>query len=320
MEPVKVAVLMGGPSGEHDVSLRSGRGAVEALARRGWTVEPIVIPQAGTVEEACAFTRRALRDAAPDVAFIALHGPFGEDGTIQGLCEDLRLAYTGSTARTSRLGMDKVASKHRFEAAGLRVPRGHVVDRAASSPDVEGLAYPLVVKPTGQGSSLGVSIVTHQEELPAALDTAGRYGGRILIEEFVAGRELTVGVLGDEPLPIVEVRPGHPFFDYTAKYTAGLTEYLVPAPLAPELAATVQAAGLSAHRALGCRHFSRTDLILRDDGVPVILEVNTIPGLTPTSLLPKAAACVHLSYDALCEQIVMMALHGSPHVAGIARP
>ena len=315
-----VAVLMGGPSGEHDVSLRSGRGVVEALARRGWTVEPIVIPQTDTVEAARAFTTRALRDAVPDAAFIALHGPFGEDGTIQELCEDLHLAYTGSTARTSRLGMDKVASKQRFEAAGLCVPRGQVVDRSASSPDVAGLAYPLVVKPTGQGSSLGVSIVKREAELPAALDAAGRYGGRILIEEFVAGRELTVGVLGDEPLPIVEVRPRHPFFDYTAKYTAGLTEYLVPAPLAPELAAAVQAAGLSAHRALGCRHFSRTDLILREDGVPVILEVNTIPGLTPTSLLPKAAACVHLSYDALCEQLVMMALHDTPHVAGIAHP
>ena len=317
-EPCTVAVLMGGPSGEHDVSLRSGRGVVEALARRGWTAEPIVIPQALTVEEACAFARRALQGAAPGAVFIALHGPFGEDGTIQGLCEDLHLAYTGSTARTSRLGMDKAASKQRFEAAGLSVPRGQVVDRSASAPDVEALRYPLVVKPTGQGSSLGVSIVARKAELPAALDAAGRYGERILIEEFVAGRELTVGVLGDEPLPIVEVRPRHPFFDYTAKYTAGLTEYLVPAPLAPERTAAVQAAGLAAHRALGCRHFSRTDLILREDGVPVILEVNTIPGLTPTSLLPKAAACVHLSYDALCEQLVMMALHGTPHAAGHA--
>lgn len=312
---LKVAVLMGGPSGEHEVSLRSGRGVVEALTRRGWAVEPIAIPHTGPAEEAWALTRRALQGAVPDVVFIALHGPFGEDGTIQELCEDLRLPYTGSAVLTSRLGLDKVASKQRFEAAGLSVPRWQVVSRSTPSGRVEGLAYPLVVKPTGQGSSLGVSIVRRKEGLAAALEAAGRYGGRILVEEFVAGRELTVGVLGDEPLPIVEVRPRHPFFDYTAKYTAGLTEYLVPAPLAPDIAAVVQAAGLSAHRALGCRHLSRTDLILREEGVPVILEVNTIPGLTPTSLLPKAAACAHLSYDELCEQLVMMAVHGAPHVA-----
>lgn len=160
-----------------------------------------------------------------------------------------------------------------------------------------------------------MSIVGREEQLPAALAEAGRYGPAILVEEFVAGREVTVGVLGEDPLPVIEVRPTHPFFDYTAKYTPGATEYLVPAPLPPEAAASVQAAGLAAHRALGCRHLSRTDFILRPDGVPVVLEVNTIPGLTPTSLLPKAAACVKLFYDELCEQLVLMAARGVPHAA-----
>jgi len=313
---LKVAVLMGGPSGEHDISLRSGRGVVDALTRRGWTIEPIVVPHGCTAGEACAFARDSLQRVGADVVFLALHGPFGEDGTVQALCEDLHLPYTGSTVLASRLGIDKVASKERFEAAGLSVPRWQVVDCSISPIRVDALACPLVVKPTGQGSSLGVSIVQREDQLPAALAAACRYGCRALIEEFVAGRELTVAVLGEEPLPIVEVRPRHPFFDYTAKYTAGVTEYLVPAPLAPAVAAAVQAAGLNAHRALGCRHLSRTDLILREDDVPVILEVNTIPGLTPMSLLPKAAACVSLSYEELCEQLVLMAAHGMPHAAG----
>ena len=164
--PLKVAVLMGGPSGEHDISLRSGRGVLEALLRRRWAAEPVVIPQAATIEEACAYARRVLQRIGPDVAFIALHGPFGEDGTIQQLCEELHVAYTGSTAATSRVGMDKAASKKRFEEAGLRVPRGQTID--LDQPGRRGLrlAYPLVVKPVGQGSSLGVSIVRHEDQLP----------------------------------------------------------------------------------------------------------------------------------------------------------
>lgn len=323
----KVAVLMGGPSGEHDISLRSGQGVVDALTRRHWPVEPIVIPRTHTMAEAGDAAKQALTRAGADVVFIALHGPFGEDGTIQTLCESLRLPYTGSTSRASRLGMDKVASKMRLEQAGLVVPRGTVIASAAR-PDqvnpalsenggVKDLAYPLVIKPVGQGSSLGVSIVHREEDLPVACEAAGRFGDRIVIEEFVIGRELTVGVLGKRALPIVEMRPRQPFFDYAAKYTEGLTDYLVPAPLPPGTTASVQAAGLRAHQALGCRHFSRTDLILSPESGPVILEVNTIPGLTPMSLLPRSAACVQISYDELCEQIVMMALHKVPRHAQV---
>jgi D-alanine-D-alanine ligase len=304
----RVAVLMGGPSEEHDVSLRSGQGIVEALRRRGWAAEPLAIPKTAGVEEACAWTREALRRLAPDVAFIALHGAFGEDGTIQELCDALPLPYTGSTAATSRLGIDKAAAKRRFAAAGLAIPRGHVVDLAVRPLRLGRRAFPLVVKPIGQGSSLGVSIVEREAQLPDALTLARRYGSRVLLEEFVAGRELTVGVVGEEPLPVVEIRTTHAFFDFAAKYTAGMTEYLVPAPLPASVEADVKAAGLRAHQALGCRHLSRADMILRDDGVPAILEVNTIPGFTPTSLLPKAAACAGISYDDLCERLVMMAL------------
>jgi D-alanine-D-alanine ligase len=169
------------------------------------------------------------------------------------------------------------------------------------------VALPAVVKPSREGSSLGISIVRTRAELPGALAAAGRFGGEILIEAYIEGREITVGILGEEPLPVVEIRPKHGFFDYAAKYTAGLTDYLVPAPIPEDAARGAQVCALRAHQALGCRHLSRADFILRPDGTPVLLEVNTVPGFTPTSLLPKAAACAGISYDALCEALVEMA-------------
>jgi len=309
---LKVVVVMGGPSEEHEVSRRSGQGVAEALARRQWVVEPLIIPRAVGVEGALEYARHGLTHARADVVFLALHGPFGEDGTIQQLCEDLHVPYTGSDVLASRLGMDKAASKRRFEEAGLGVPRWRVIDSStthAPTRDLEGLTYPLVVKPARSGSSFGVSIVERTEGLAQAIAEAAQYGSTVLTEEFIAGRELTVGILGDTPLPVIEIRPHHGFFDYRAKYTQGATEYLVPAPISADVAAAVQAVGLAAHRALGCRHLSRADLILDTHHVPMLLEVNTIPGFTPTSLLPKAAACLQLSYDELCERLVMMACH-----------
>ncbi|MBI3996550.1 MAG: D-alanine--D-alanine ligase [Candidatus Omnitrophica bacterium] len=318
----RVAVLMGGPSSEHDISLKSGRGVVEALARRHWTAEAVEIPRTRSVEEVCSVVKTELKRLGTEVAFIALHGTFGEDGTIQQLCQQLQIAYTGSTAAASRLGMDKAASRQRFEQVGLTVPRWHSVDftpgQSAVRIQPERFTYPVVVKPSSQGSSIGVSLVQRPETLQAALASAAQYGPHVLIEEFVVGRELTVGVLGDQALPVVEIKPHHMFFDFSAKYTAGSTEYLVPAPLPSRVAKAVQAAGLAAHRALGCRHLSRTDVILQADNTPVILEVNTIPGFTPTSLLPKAAGCIGISYDDLCEQLVKMAWQGSTRLARAA--
>jgi len=313
-----VAVLMGGPSAEHDISLKSGRGVTEALSRLGWQATPVAIPRDLSVPDALAWTARALRRATCDVVFLALHGEFGEDGAVQQLCEDLELGYTGSDAGASRLGLDKAASRREFEQVGLQVPRWELVERgrkpaaalAASLGErlqADGFVYPLVIKPLRQGSSLGISIIRDPQELPAALNTAGRFDAQVIIEQFIAGRELTVGVIGDAPLPIVEIRPRHPFFDYEAKYTTGLTDYVVPAPLPPDVAQSVRAAGHLAHQALGCRHVSRTDLLLDQRGTPVILEVNTLPGFTPTSLLPKAAASHGVSYEALCERLVLMA-------------
>lgn len=305
----KVAVVMGGPSEEHAISLKSGQGVVEALRRRHWPAEGLAIPKTLAVHEACEFVRHGLKQLGAEIVFLALHGAFGEDGTVQQLCDDLHMPYTGSDTKASRLGMDKLASRRRFEEAGLPVPRWRAVDLSdgAGYRRLGELALPVVVKPTSQGSSLGVSIVRRPEELGEAMASAGRYGSQILIEEWIPGRELTAGILGETPLPIVEIRPLQGFFNYAAKYTPGSTEYLVPAPLDAELTQMVQTVGLMAHRALGCRHLSRTDVILSPEGVPVVLEVNTIPGFTPTSLLPKAAAHAGMPYDELCEQLVVMA-------------
>jgi len=255
-------------------------------------------------------TRDELKSAGIDVAFIALHGTFGEDGQIQAILEDLKIPYTGSKIKASRLGMDKVASRKIFKKAKLNVPGCYVIENGAR-PKVKFTA-PIVVKPSAQGSSIGVSLVRRSCDLAEAVREAARHGGQVLVEEFIPGRELTVSVLGDDVLPVIEVIPKRAFFDFASKYTAGMTEYRVPAFLNPEIAHRVQEAGRRAHEALGCRHFSRTDFMLSEAQIPVVLEVNTIPGLTPTSLLPKAAACIGISYGALCEQLVMMAWHGSP--------
>lgn len=306
-----VAVLMGGPSAEHEISLKSGRGVAEALAARGWRVAPVALPKSVTPEEALRDARQQLLAHQAAVAFLALHGTFGEDGTVQRLCEELHVAYTGSGPDASRIGLDKVESRRRFEQAGLTVPSWELV-RAASSAVREAVRarfpYPVVIKPTNQGSSIGVSLVSSDEELASAVHEASRYDDRLLIEAFVEGREVTVGIVDREALPVVEVKTRHAFFDYTAKYTPGQTEYLVPARLPASAARRAQAAGLRAHEALGCRHLSRVDMIFNAAWEPVVLEVNTIPGFTATSLLPKAAACVGVSYDALCDRIVRLAL------------
>ncbi len=307
---VTVAVVMGGPSAEHEISLRSGEGIAAALTRTGHQALPLVIPQAGTNEDALAWLRHALASLTVDVVFVALHGTFGEDGAVQALCEAQHLAYVGSGPAASRVGLDKAGSRRRFEAAGLAVPAWWLLNGGQPTIGLpRDVVYPLFVKPRRQGSSLGISFVECSDALDAALRLARRYDadGDVIVEARVPGRELTVGILDERALPVVEIRPHETFFNFAAKYTAGKTEYLVPAPLSASAAAAAQAAALAAHRAIGCRHVSRVDLILDPKGVPVILEANTIPGFTATSLLPKAAACAGLRYDALCQRLAQMA-------------
>ncbi len=289
---LRIGVLMGGPSAERDVSLRSGKAIAEALLNKGYKAVPI---------EIWLPTRDELKSADIDVAFIALHGTFGEDGQIQSMLEDLKIPYTGSRVKASRLGMDKVASRKLFKKAKLNVPEYYVIENG-TRPKVK-FAAPIVVKPSAQGSSVGISIIDKVEELDTAIKEAFKFGEAVLLERFIHGNELTVGMLDDKPLPVIQVVPKRRYYDEVAKYTAGMTEYLCPAPITEDEARLTQDAAVKAHNAVGCRSFSRVDIILSGDKI-VILEVNTIPGMTQLSLLPKAAKAAGIDFPELCEKML----------------
>lgn len=313
---MRIAVLMGGRSGEHEVSLRSGAAVVAALDALGHARLEVVFDKAGGARvagEAMSIGRSlaALEAWRPDAAFIAMHGPDGEDGRVQGALEMLGIPYQGSGVQASAIGLDKVRTKAVFRAAGLPVAE----DRVVSAPvDWEALArdlgLPLVLKTPASGSSVGVEIIKTLDELhgrgPELLATCDH----LLVEQYVRGREFTAPVLdGDdgapEALPIVEIRPRTAaFFDYEAKYTPGATDEICPAPIPPELERSLRALGLAAHRALGCRGYSRTDLMLGDDGRVALLETNTLPGLTAESLLPKSARAAGLDFPALVQRLL----------------
>jgi D-alanine-D-alanine ligase len=298
MKKLKIAVLMGGPSAEREVSLRSGTAVAKALTATGADVVSIDIRDS-------AFTMPTDVDAV----FVALHGTFGEDGTLQRMLEDAGVAYTGSDPEASARAFDKIAAKAEFLAAGVSTPRYEVFDRAHTDWNrLTSLGFPLVVKPARQGSSVGISIVQEEDHLKEACQIAWQYDDQLVVEQFIAGRELTVGILDGRALPVVEVRPKHDFFTYEAKYTKGQTEYLVPAPLDPQTESETKALALRAHDCLGCRDLSRVDLILAETGELFVLEVNTIPGFTETSLLPKAAQEVGMEFSELCGRLVQMAL------------
>ena len=303
MPKPKIALLCGGNSPEREVSLKGGRAVAEALAKRGYPFE--VFDPAKDLPALCRRAREF------DLAFPVLHGPGGEDGTIQGFLESLGLPYLGAGVLGSALAMDKALSKLLYREAGLKVPQGVVVSKGEVSFRV---AFPAVVKPVSQGSSVGISIVRDEAELFRALELAFRYEERVLVEEYVSGRELTVPVLGEEALPVVEIRPGegHDFFDYQAKYTPGATEEICPAPIPEGVARAAQEAALIAHRALRLRHLSRTDLILTEAGELFVLETNTLPGMTETSLFPLAARAVGLTFEDLVERLISLALPAGP--------
>jgi D-alanine-D-alanine ligase len=290
-----ITVMAGGPSAEREVSLRSGAGVAAALRARGHRVfELDPVDPGWRLPE------------GTDVVFLALHGAYGEDGTVQAQLEELGVPYTGCGPEASRVGFDKVLSKERFVAAGVPTARYVVVDRPdASWP--EGWEPPVIVKPARQGSSIGLQCVRSVEEWSGALAEAWRYDTRLLVEEWVQGRECTVGLLGGQVLPISEVRVRSGLYDYRTKYTPGAAEYLCPAPWDEETAERIRWAARRAFEAIGGRDYGRVDLIVRPDGTPVVLEVNTLPGMTPTSALPRAARAAGLSYEDLCECMVELA-------------
>jgi D-alanine-D-alanine ligase len=295
---LRVGVLMGGRSAERDVSLRSGEAVLGALRRRGFDAVGIDV-DASVVER--------LGRERVTLAFIALHGRYGEDGTIQGLLEILGIPYTGSGVLASALGMDKLISRTLFAAAGLPVPRYVLVTdpKTVSLP----FAFPVVVKPNSEGSSVGVSLVPSAAELPAALGDAFQYDQRVLIEAYIAGKEVQIGILGDRALGAIEIRSKTAFYDYTAKYTPGMSEHIFPATLPPEVMRRTLEVGLAAFRALRASGYGRVDCLVDETGTPYVLEVNTLPGLTETSLLPDIAKGVGLSFDDLVVAIVREA-HG----------
>ena len=291
-----VGVIMGGRSAEREVSLRTGAAILGALRRLGH--QAIGIDAGRDLPQALARRKVA-------AAFIALHGRGGEDGTVQGLLECLGIPYTGSGVLASALAMDKKQSKWIFRAHGLPTPDFEVLARGVrGSWPLERLGPPVVVKPTHEGSSVGVSVVRARGALTKALAKAFRYDPEVLVERYIPGRDLTVGVLGDAALSVVEMRPRSGFYGYGDKYKLGKTEYLVPAPLTARQTARAQELALSAHRALGCRGASRVDFRLDEGGRPLLIEVNTIPGMTATSLLPKSAGAAGIGFDELVGRIL----------------
>ncbi len=296
---LKVAVLFGGIGAERDVSLQSGHCVAEALEEAGFgVVTADVRPDALDV----------LEDASIDVFFPALHGAFGEDGQLQQILEDKSLLYTGSGPAASRLAFDKMASKKLFGGAGIAVPWAVEFHAESNARQLEEQLQRsmgrYVVKPIRQGSSVGVSIVsTAREALTAAKDTLAEFGD-CMIEEFIPGREVTVGILRGRALPIIEIRTLNAFYNYQAKYVDDQTQFLFDTIADPAVAEHISQAAVNCFRTLGCRHFARVDFILSHDGVPYALEVNTIPGFTSHSLLPKAAAKTGILMSDLCAEIV----------------
>jgi D-alanine-D-alanine ligase len=311
---MKVAVLKGGKSLERSVSLRSGARVEEALARLDHDAVPL---------DAGADLVERLLAEAPDVAFIAMHGPGGEDGTVQELLEILGIPFTGPGIAACALCSDKAQAKHALASAGVPTPPWYAFNQTAFSElgarDAldgleERLGFPLVVKPSRGGSALGVRFAGGGSEVPQALVSAFSYDDRVLLERFVDGRELAVSVVGSEALPIVEAIPtGSDRYDFEARYEIGRTRFECPASLDEEKRTEVIEAALGAYRALGCSGFCRVDLILAADG-PYVLEVNAIPGLTDTSLLPQAAEAAGHSFEDLVERILELALE--PSAAG----
>jgi D-alanine-D-alanine ligase len=293
--PRKIAVLMGGPGSEREVSLATARGVAKALRSLGAEVLEVDVRDESF---------RLPGDV--DLAFITIHGTFGEDGQLQKILEDRGVAYTGEGIQGSRLSFDKIRSKEKFRQHGVSTPEWETI--GVHQPP--GMELPLVIKTPRQGSTVGVCIVKKMDELEPAIAEAAKYGHELLVEKFVPGRELTIGILGDQALPILEIIPKGGFYDFTNKYpflnpqAGGGAEHVCPAVIDPDKTKEIQELALRACRALGLQVYSRVDVILSETGQPFVLEINTIPGMTEASLLPEAAAAAGIGYVDLCVRII----------------
>jgi D-alanine-D-alanine ligase len=291
----RIGVIMGGPSSEREVSLNSGRGILAALQQKGY--DAVGVDWRGLDEDLGA----RLRSERVQAAWLALHGTWGEDGCVQGMCECYGIPYTGSSVLASSIAMDKMATRRIFDQESIESPRWR---RYYGAADVARIGFPMVVKPSAEGSSVGITIVKSEAQLAAAIALAQKYAGVVLLEEFVKGREMTVGVLDDEALGDCEIIPATEFYDYEAKYLRDDTKYLVPAPITDDERRTMHNLAVRAHKALGCSGASRVDMILAEGGRAVCLEINTLPGMTDHSLLPKIAALRGMDYATLVERVL----------------
>ncbi len=295
----KIGVLMGGLSREREISLKTGTAILKALLEKGYNAHAIDVGH----DVAEVLIREKI-----ECAFVALHGRFGEDGTIQGMLELMRIPYTGSGVLSSALAMHKILSKKVFLYERIPTPSYEIFYREA----IEGeskikvtLPLPVVVKPAREGSTIGISIVQREEELLPAMKRAGECDEEILVEEFIKGREVTVGILGDIPLPVIEIAPRSGFYDYRSKYTKGETQYIIPARLPRERYLEAQEVSRRAYKALGCSGCVRVDVMTDEEGNPFVIDVNTMPGMTETSLVPQAARYAGIPFGDLAERILL---------------
>jgi len=300
----RIGVLLGGTSAEREVSLRSGHAIYQALQGLGYNVVAVDVGQ-----DICAL----LTAEGIQIAFLALHGGYGENGSIQGMLEVLGISYTGSGVLASAIAMDKEASKKVFLYHDIPVPPYVVIDRKTAEdrlPTID-FSLPWVVKPASEGSSIGVSIVRQEHDFRKAIEQAYAYGSRIIVEQYIDGKEIQIGILNGKAIGGVEVRPSLEFYSYEAKYTSGLTEYILPPEVDDAVYECAGITALKAHESLGCKGATRIDLRIDRKGNPYVLEINTIPGMTETSLLPKIARLAGYDFPGLIEEILRGAIHES---------
>lgn len=305
----KIGVLMGGQSSEREVSLKTGEAVYRSLLRSGYDAVAIDVGPA---------LYQTMQEQLVEIAFLALHGPGGEDGAIQGFLETLGVPYTGSGVRASAIGMHKVATKTQLAVEGIPVPKGTVVLRGTAPTlgrilSTCKLKLPVVVKPASQGSTIGVTIVRKPSQWKEALRVAHQYDEEAMVEAFIPGHEVTVSLLGEADgavtgLPAVEIAAPDGFYDFSAKYEKGRTQYLCPAPLSAAVSRQIRQVGIKTYQVLGCKGAARVDFRITPKGKPYVLEINTVPGMTETSLLPMAAGKAGISYDALTERILQSAI------------
>ena len=300
----RIGVLLGGTSAEREVSLRSGHAIYQALQGLGYNVVAVDVGQ-----DICAL----LTAEGIQIAFLALHGGYGENGSIQGMLEVLGISYTGSGVLASAVAMDKEASKKVFLYHDIPVPPYVVIDRKTAEDSLPTIDFslPWVVKPASEGSSIGVSIVRQEHDFRKAIEQAYVYGSRIIVEQYIDGKEIQIGVLNGKAIGGVEVRPSLEFYSYEAKYTSGLTEYILPPEVDDVVYERAGTTALKAHQSLGCKGATRMDLRIDRKGNPYVLEINTIPGMTETSLLPKIARLAGYDFPGLIEEILRGAIHES---------